>query len=218
MKRVLKYFFLVFLTACSSAPDNANECPLISISRETSRSFYQDNQADKFQINLIGFEGYCYTEPSNNRRYALITPIFKVRRLESSSITSLDVDFYVKTSINAVDYLGFRKFSQTLNIPSNTKEITITGRQTKTRISMPPYDGFDIKLGLSLTDAEKQKAKKMLDVDYWYLSEEELSQTDEVLIDTIYLEIAPDEEVIYSEIDKKPVVVKKNRPKSNSCN
>lgn len=218
MKLGIICLFLAFISACSLSSDNANKCPVISISKETSRAFYVDNNIDKFQINLVGYEGYCYTEPSNNRRYASITPIFKIRRLEASSITSIDIDFYIKTSINAEDYLGFRKFNQTLNIPQNTKELVIKGRQTKTRISQPPYSGFDISLGLSLSEAEKQKAKQMLDIDYSYLSEDDLSAINDDELNTIYLEISPDEKVIYSEIDNKPIVVKKNHKSSNSCN
>lgn len=218
MKRFLICFFTLVLGACSAAQDNANECPQILLSRETARTYRTFGHADKFQITLAGYESYCYTEPANNRRYAMITPIFKVRRLEPDSTTSIDVDFYVKTSVNAEDYLGIRKFDQTLNIPLSSKDVTVKGRQTKTRITMPPYDGFDISLGLALTEAEKAKAQKMLDINYRYFSEEELADAKDAQPDTVYLEISPDEEVIYSEIDQAPVVVKKNRPKANCCN
>ncbi len=215
MKRFSIFFIIAFLTACSSAVNDASRCPLISIPRETARVYQTDGSADKFQINLVGYESYCYTEPADNRRYAMITPIFKVRRLESSNITALDINFYVKTSVNAEDYLGIRQFNQVLNIPLSAKEITVRGRQTKTRITKQPYKNFSINLGIAMTKAEKSKADKMLDIDYSYLSEEEISPANE--IDEIYLDIAPDEKVIYSEFDKKPIVVKNDYIQNNCC-
>ena len=56
----------------------------------------------------------------------------------------------------------------------------------------------------------------MFDIDYRYLSAEEIAAQSEEKIKKVYLEVAADEEVIYSEIDKEPLVVKKNRPK-NDC-
>lgn len=214
MKRFIACFFIAVLCGCAATSENSYDCPQISIPRESAKIFQNDGTADKFQIILAGYEGYCYTEPADNRRYSMITPIFKVRRLEASSVTAIDVDFYVKTSVNAENYLGIRKFSQTLNIPQSAKEITIKGRPTKTRISNPPYKIFSIELGLALTEAEKAKAKKMLDINYEYLPKEEVEDT---AIETIYLEIAPDEEIIYSKTDSKPLVAKKNRKKSNCC-
>ena len=179
-----------------------------------SRELFEEHYVYPDYVNLVGYEGYCYVNPANNRRYAEITPIFKVRRLEDSSVTSLDADFYVKTSINAEDYLGIRKFSQPLDIPRSVKERTVKGRTTHTRIAEPPYEGFAIMLGMSLTEAEKAKAGKMFDIDYRYLSAAELAAQNEPETETVYLEVGPDEEVVYSEAEAKPVVVKKGQLKT----
>ena len=218
MKRVLICLFTIIIAACGTAPQEARQCPLISVPKEMSRIYQTFGHADKFQITLSGYESYCYTEQANNRRYAVITPIFKVRRLEPDTTTSLDVNFYVKTSVNAEDYLGIRHFSQKLDIPLNAKEVTIVGRQTKTRIANPPYDGFTISLGLVLSPEDLAKAQKMLDIDYRYLSAEELSGLNQATPSTVYIEVSPDEEIIYSDIDNAPQVVKKDRPKGNCCN
>ena len=216
MKRFTAFLLLPFLVSCSQGSRPDDGCPEISIPRETARVYQNNGKFDEFQINLVGYEGYCYTEPSNNRRYALITPLFKVRRLEDSPTSSLDVDFYIKTSVNEEDYLGTRKFSQTLSIPRSVKEQTVKGRPTVTRLSRPPYEGFSVELGMALSDEAKNKTKGMFDIDYRYLSAEEIAAQNEEEIKKVYLEVAADEEVIYSEIDKEPLVVKKNRPK-NDC-
>ena len=56
----------------------------------------------------------------------------------------------------------------------------------------------------------------MFDIDYRYLTEDEIKSQNETVIDRVNLEILPDEEIIYSEELQKPIVVKKNR-KQNSC-
>lgn len=219
MKKFLICLLLTAAGGCSLMPSAETgfaegNCPPISIPRETARLYQNNGRFDEFQVNLVGYEGYCYVNPADNRRYAEITPIFKVRRLEDSSVTSLDADFYVKTSINAEDYLGIRKFSQPLDIPRSVKERTVKGRTTRTRIAEPPYEGFAIMLGMSLTEAEKAKAGKMFDIDYRYLSAAELAAQNEPETETVYLEVGPDEEVVYSEAEAKPVVVKKGQLKS----
>lgn len=216
MKKNLFFTIVILLlSACSFSDDDAG-CPPIYVPRETARMYQDNGYNDEFQITLVGAESYCYTEPSTNRRYASITPIFRVRRLENSSITSIDADFYVKTSVNAEDYLGTRKFIQMLNIPQGDKEVTVKGRPTINRISMPPYGNFTISLGMSMSENQQSKADKMFDINYRYLSDDEINYQNHEKIKTIYLEVNPDEEVIYSDYEKKPIVVKKNR-KQNNC-
>lgn len=216
MKQMLLFIFLLFAASCSTTTEEP--CPEIFIPRETTRLYQNNGRFDEFQINLVGTESFCYTNPSNNRRYAAITPIFRIRRLENSRTTNIDADFYVKTSINSEDYIGTRRFSQTLTIPQNEKEITVKGRQTINRIANPPYDKFTISVGMVMSEGAKSKAKGMFDINYRYLTEEDIAEAEKSAVDTVYLEVGTDEEVIYSDYDKKPVVVKKDRPKNNCKN
>ncbi len=217
MKQIFFVALVLLLTACHSQPSPGDTCPPISIKRESARTYQNNGFADTFQINLIGFESNCYVEPSTKRHYASIAPIFKVRRLENSDTTALDVNFFIKSSINAEDYLGIREYNQVLTIPADAKEHIIKGRTTETRLSNPPYNGdFTLEVGLFLQGASKDKAKGMFDIDYRYLTEEEIAAQNLPAIENVYLEVGADEEVIYSEIDKRPQVVKKNRPQ-NDC-
>lgn len=218
MRKFLILGFVCLLSACSYVDSSEYECPKISIPRETTRSYQNNGQFDEFQINLVGFESFCYTEPVTNRRYASITPTFKVRRLEASSVSSIDTSFYIKTSINAEDYLGIRNYNQVLNIPTSSKEVIVTGKQTITRIPTQPYNNFEIYIGMTMNNEALSKANKKFDIDYRYLSEDELAKQNDALIENVYLEVRDDEEVVYSEFDKKPIVVKKDRPQNNCQN
>ncbi len=215
MKKFIVIILLFIVSACSSQQFEHYACPEIIIPRETTRAYHTDIN-DKFQINLVGNEAYCYNEESNNRYYAVITPVFKLRRLEQSSTTTVDADYFLKTSLNDKDYIGRKVVKQTLSIPTNVKEIVLRGNPTITRIPKPPFNDFKIYLGMDLVGAKKEKSKKMFDIDYRYLTEDEIKSQNETVIDRVNLEILPDEEIIYSEELQKPIVVKKNR-KQNSC-
>jgi hypothetical protein len=58
----------------------------------------------------------------------------------------------------------------------------------------------------------------MFDIDYRYFTEEDIKNQYESQIDKVNLEISSDEEVIYSEELQKPIVVKKNRSRTNCRN
>ena len=215
MKRFF-IFFLLILGACSRQAAVQSDCPEIDIPRETSRFYYTDRDSDKFQVNVVGVETYCYTDVRNNKRYAMIAPLFKVRRLENSSITSFDTSFYIKTNGASEDYIGSQNYLQQMTIPSEAKENVIKAPQTSIRIPFPPYDDFKISLGFAFSKNQDNRAKKMFDINYRYLSEEELAAQNETDIDKVYLEVRSDEEVVYSECSGKPSVVKKNR-NVNKC-
>lgn len=217
MKKFIVIILLFIVSACSSQQFEHYACPEIIIPRETTRAYHSDIN-DKFQINLVGHETHCYREEADNRYYAVITPIFKLRRLEQSSTTNVDADYFVKTSVNDKDYIGRRVFKQTLSIPRDAKELILRGNTSTTRISNPPFNNFKIYLGMDLAGAKKEKSDKMFDIDYRYFSEDEINAQYETAIDRVNLEILPDEEVIYSEEFQKPIVVKKNRPKNNCQN
>ena len=217
MKRFF-IFFILLISACSSRSLPESDCPLINIPRETARLYQNDRLSDKFQVNITGYEAYCYTNGSDKRRYALIEPLFKVRRLEESTVNTLDASFYVKTSGAREDFIGFQSYEQQLSIAPNVKEQTIKGRQATIRIPAPPYEDFSINLGFAMSPNQGSRAKKMFDIDYKYLNEEEVAAQSEQSIEKVYLEVLSDEEVVYSESSGKPSVVKKNRNKGKCGN
>lgn len=209
MKKIFLSLVALSLAACSSRQAQP-DCPIIDILRENTRIYQSDNISDKFQINLSGYDAYCYTNVHNKRRYAVIAPVFKIRRLENSPISSLDVDFYVKTKGHSQDYLGEQVYNQQLHIDNTAREQTVKGKEISIRIAPQPYDGFRLELGLKGSSEQQKKAKKMFDIDYRYFTQEELDAQNDKAIENVYLEVFSDEKVIYSDQDKKPEVVKKN--------
>lgn len=217
MKRFLILACVLGAAACAQAPEEVG-CPMINIPDETSKVFSGNGRANDFQIKLVGVDRYCYTEPTSNRRYAVVTPLFKVRRLRESSRSVFDVASYLKTSPAAPDYMGTYTANQTFSMPAGQTEVTLRGKPTSARIPMPPYGNFYLDTGLVLSAAEMNANKKMYDIDYKYITQKELEAAAAPQIKNVYLEVGADEEIIYSETENKPVVVKKNRPKNNCQN
>lgn len=217
MKRFLILACVLGAAACAQAPENL-DCPIINIPAETSKVFLGGGLSNDFQIKLIGADRYCYTEPTSNRRYSVVTPLFKMRRLRESSRSVVDVVSFVQTSPAAPDYMGTYTAHQTLSLPKGQTEITLRGKPTTVRIPMPPYGDFYLDAGLVLSTADVNTNKQMYDIDYKYISQKELDKAAASQIKNMYLEVGSDEEVIYSETENKPMVVKKNRPKNNCQN
>ncbi len=186
MKRFFILFILPLIFSCSNYSYTEYDCPSIIISRNDARLYKNDGFVDKFQINMVGVESFCYTKAG--KRFAEIVPIIKIRRLEQSSTNRVDFSFYVKTSKNAEDYLGKRVYQQSATISPLKNEETFKGKTTVTRIPMPPYNDFKIYLGFEMTLQEMNKSKQMLDIDYRYLSEEEIAEHNRQ-INTVYQEI-----------------------------
>ena len=89
---------------------------------------------------------------------------------------------------NSEDYLGKRVYQQAVTIPALQKEETFKGVTTTTRIPMPPYGNFEIYLGFEMSPQENNKTKQMLDIDYRYLTSEEIAEHNRQ-INTVYQEI-----------------------------
>lgn len=211
----MKKFILItlLLSACSSGivPDG---CPVITTPRDTTRQYITNANYDAFQINLAGNENYCYTDSADGQRYAVITPVFQVRRLEDSPDSAIDTSFYVKTN-GAGEYMGKQTYFQSLRIPVGVKEQIIKGKSVKVRIKQPPYDNFFLEMGMNLSDYAGSKSKRMFDINYKYFSDEDLADMEDPKEEL--LEIGEDETVVYCPSRQKPIVVKKNQT-SNPCN
>lgn len=205
----MKKFYLIFsllLASCSSVVPPEG-CPQITTPREHSKQYINNGSYDAFQITLSGHDSYCYTQSTTGQRYMVITPYFRVRRLEDSAVNSVDTSFYVKT-IGKGNYIGTKAYSQSLTISPQEKEATIKGKSVSLRIAPLPYEDFSIETGLNLSEYAQAKSGQMFDIDYKYLSKQDLDALDDPIREE-FLEIGSDETIVYCEKTGKPKVVKK---------
>ena len=74
---MLKKFYLLLLVlaaGCQSGVMDYETCPRVQIIRDNAYLTQVVNYREEFQINLIGYDGYCYMDRKINQNKALIKP------------------------------------------------------------------------------------------------------------------------------------------------
>ncbi len=149
MRKIFLLIVPLFLTSCSwfwHTPENVI-CPYISIPQDKAYMTQTVNYLDNFQIELIGYEGYCYNEDGLSRRYAVITPVFSVTRLRSSDETDVDFAFYTETIQGPPGFVGKRTYTAGTGIKTDEQSKEFRGKPVKVKI---PADGTPLEIILAL--------------------------------------------------------------------
>ena len=170
IKKLLKLVAFLSLGACSSIRYE-HLCPNVIIPRDTAYSTQVADYSDDFQIELTGYEGYCYYDKTRRSNYASIMPVFSIKRLKDSSVTEVDVNFYTQTVKGPPAYLGKKTYYLSVTIPENEKEITYTADSVEVKIPPEMKYEFDINLGLYITPEEAKYNQRTFDIDYRYVDE-----------------------------------------------
>ena len=105
---MLKKFYLLLLVlaaGCQSGVMDYETCPRVQIIRDNAYLTQVVNYREEFQINLIGYDGYCYMDRKINQNKALIKPIFQIKRLRPSDETDVHFAFYTAAVYRQKDAL-----------------------------------------------------------------------------------------------------------------
>ncbi len=163
IKKLLKLVAFLSLGACSSIRYE-HLCPNVIIPRDTAYSTQVADYSDDFQIELTGYEGYCYYDKTRRTNYASIMPVFSIKRLKDSSVTEVDVNFYTQTIKGPPAYIGRRSYWASVIISENEREREFSGPQVKVKLPPENTDEFEILLGIDLTGAEYRYNQRTFDV------------------------------------------------------
>ncbi|MBE6458419.1 MAG: hypothetical protein IJW72_06080 [Alphaproteobacteria bacterium] len=206
---------LLLLSACASSHREADYmCPNVRIPRDTAYVTQQSSYSEEVQIEIVGYEGYCVTANTIDRRYAVIKPLFKIRRLKEGQDTRIDFSYYTKTIQGPPEFLGLRKYFASVDIPHDVAEKEFSGGEVKVRIPIQGYNDFAILLGMDVSAAEYDYNQKTFDIEYRYLTEEEIHQYNKTVTPKIIeVEKAPDVQYI----PLKPLPTKQDSPKKSDC-
>ena len=159
---------MLFLLACT--PKHMDEvdynCINISIPRDTAYVTQKVNYKNDFQIEVVGYSAYCYLDTRINRRKAVITPQFMVKRLRGDlDETDVDFEYYTETIKGPPQYLGRKQYFGRVTIPLNKNEVRFSGRTTELKVPNTGYDNFVIDLGLELTPEERKYNNRTFDIN-----------------------------------------------------
>jgi len=146
-------------------------CPMVQISRDNSYLTQFVNYREAFQISISGYEGYCYYDRLLERHRAVISPVFKVRRLRPSDETDVRFSYYTETIKGPPEYLGKKTYHLTVNIPTNKIEIEYKSHPVNVFIPAEMLYEYDINLGLWISPEEAKYNNRTFDINYRYEEE-----------------------------------------------
>lgn len=168
----------ILLSACQQqalfAPSEPyrDTCPQVQIMRNESYLTQYSNYKETFQISISGFEGFCYHEDYLDNYRAVITPIFKIKRLRPSDETDVRFSYYTETVKGPPEYLGKKTQFVNAYIGVNERETYFKAPETKVFVPSEMIGDYDINLGLWISPSEKKYNQKTFDINYRYIEEE----------------------------------------------
>ena len=169
----IKYFsvlFLLLLVSCVDKHHSINDtdynCIEVSIPRSTAYVVQKVNYKNDFQIEVVGYSAHCYFDTRINRRKAVITPQFVVKRLRGDlDETDVDFEYYTQTIKGPPEYLGQKQYFGRVVIPLDKKEVRFSGSTLELKIPNQGYEDFEVNLGLVLTSKEQQYNNRTFDIN-----------------------------------------------------
>lgn len=172
LKRAL-LLVLFFVCACRNlfSDDDIHLCPNVQITRDNSYLTQFVNYKEAFQISINGYEGYCYYDKVLERHRAVISPIFKIKRLRPSDETDVRFSYYTETIKGPPEYIGKKTYHITSQIPTDTIETEYKAAQTSVFIPAEMLYDYDINLGLWISLEEAKYNHRTFDINYRYEQE-----------------------------------------------
>ncbi|MDD4557203.1 MAG: hypothetical protein PHE89_07800 [Alphaproteobacteria bacterium] len=154
-KKLLTFSALVlFLNSCALYEGN-EFCPRVDIKRNNAYIVQTSNVAEEFIIEMSGYEGYCFYDTRIKHDKAVITPIFKIKRIHPNDVSSVRFSYYTETVKGPPEYLGKKTYFANVIIPTEEKEIEYKAKPVEIRIPPNMKYEFDIFMGLNLSQSQK---------------------------------------------------------------
>ncbi len=168
MLKKISLILFVFLTGCEYGYMDYETCPRVQIIRDNAYLTQIVNYREEFQINLIGYDGYCYYDRKIEQNKALIKPIFQIKRLRPSDETDVHFAFYTETVKGPPQYIGKKTHYAAVRIPADALEIEYTAPQVMVYVPEEYKYSYDINMGLVISPEEKKYNHRTFDIEYRY--------------------------------------------------
>ena len=147
---------LLMITGCvSNIPAGYKQCPLISIKREDARLIQLVNYQDNYEIELVGVEGFCYFDTRVKKEKAVITPLFKIRKLRNTDESDIHFQWFTNTIKGPPAYLGKKTYFVEVTLSKDEREKEFKGKTVEVKIPADMMYEFEIFAGLELSKQEK---------------------------------------------------------------
>ena len=166
MRKFYIFLALIFLSSCAST--EYSFCPNVVIPRETGYLRQIVNSRQEFNVEITGFEGYCYYDESIGRNKAVIKPIFSISRVAPSDQSDVDFSYFIKLPEGPGVNIDKYSLPQSVSMEFSEKRKEVYGRETTVKLPMTNLEEFKITLGLNITKQEHYYNNKTFDIKHDY--------------------------------------------------
>lgn len=208
LRKILPILITLIISGCAQAPERF--CPLVTINRENSRLIQKANYQDDFEVELKGYEGFCFFDKRVNREKASITPIFVVTKLRKTDESDVHFSWFTETLKGPPEYLGRKDYFVEVTIPKGKIHKEFRGKTVELKIPSSMKYEFEINAGLNLSKEEKRYNQRIFDVDLGYYEDNEIPQKP-----NIKLKVYPEE--VYEDGTPVEPNFQKTQASQNKC-
>ncbi len=156
---------LISILGSCSLYEEGDFCPRVQIKRTNAYIVQTSDVSEEFMIELTGYEGYCFFDKRIKHDKAVITPVFKIKRLTANDITDVHFSYYTETVKGPPAYLGKKTYYAKVLIPADEKEVEYKAKPVEVRIPPEMKYEFDIFLGLNLSQSDRIYNQRTFDTN-----------------------------------------------------
>lgn len=166
LKRFLSISLLLLVTACVS--EDIKICPMVTISRENAYLIQKANYQDDFQVELKGYEGFCFYDNRVKQEKAQIVPIFQITKLRNTDESDIQFSYFTNTIKGPPQYLGRRSYFVSTHMTQGERNKEFKGSPIEVKIPLEMMYDFEIMMGLDISRQENLYNQRLFDVEYKY--------------------------------------------------
>ncbi|MBR6409682.1 MAG: hypothetical protein IKS23_05550 [Alphaproteobacteria bacterium] len=151
MKTKILMALTAFLAACAQVdyyePESLDSCPKVQINEQDRAIIQKAAGYDLFKIEVVGYDGHCYYDERVSKVKAVVSPRFKITRLDDTSVEDVHFSYYIETAEGPTRFLGKKTYFAEVKLPKGGKEAFHTPKPGE--LSIPAEgDEVDILVGL----------------------------------------------------------------------
>lgn len=145
-RKLIHVLAITSLTACTytyyieKEPEENLICPLVNVQYDSYARLILNE--DSFQVSLVDYQGCCNMIPKYNQSYAVVAPVFEIRRFLAGEIEKINFQF--KVTAGGVSHT----YKETAYIPKSEKSIRYVGQKVK--IPLPEAQKYNYGITIEL--------------------------------------------------------------------
>lgn len=156
VKKIIFVAVLMLISACASTEESPLDkdtmtCPLVFINKNEYATLIFNKVP--VQIALTGYNGTCNIVDKRNMSYAVIEPIFEIRRLVNDEIERVPFTYYVSSDYGYPQ--SYREYKEVAYIPRYSKTARFVGHKIKVPLPEELKYNYGINMGLIIKPSEQ---------------------------------------------------------------